>query len=288
MSDSVSGCADMRPPTLSLIVATIGRAEQLRRLFISLVDECSQDFEVLVVDQSHDVDIVGPLIQEFSSRLRLIHLRDSGRGLSRARNIGLRKSRGIYCGFPDDDCWYEGAVIDSVIDFFDRNPDVGVYSGIYSEPGLKNPSFPSQSCELSPRNLFGRVCSVGLFLNREALGGHPLLFDERIGAGTDMFVGEEIDLIMRLLLAGIRGCYDPSLIVYHAIHREKVLSKESYVAVRKAFWYVIGKNYRPFLSEVKLAKGVAGCFLRRSSHGVGTDLSAVLAGFREGLRARRS
>lgn len=288
MSANVVRSANVGPPKLSLIVATIGRAEQLRRLFTSLVAECSQDFEVLVVDQSHNDDVVGPLIQEFSGRLRLTYLRDGGRGLSRARNIGLRQARGAYIGFPDDDCWYNGSAVDSVIAFFDRNPDIGIYSGIYTEPGRKNPNFPMKPCELSPRNLWGRACSVGLFLKREALGGCSLLFDERIGAGTDMPIGEEIDLMMCLLLTGVRGYYDPSLIIYHAIHREKMFSQASNVAVRKAFWYVVGKNYRPFLSEAKLARGVAACFLRRSPYGIGTDLSAVLAGFGEGLRARRS
>ena len=51
MSANVVRSANVGPPKLSLIVATIGRAEQLRRLFTSLVAECSQDFEVLVVDQ---------------------------------------------------------------------------------------------------------------------------------------------------------------------------------------------------------------------------------------------
>ena len=288
MSTNVARSAIARPPKLSLIVATIGRAEQLRRLFTSLVGQCSQDFELLVVDQSLNDDVVAPLVHEFSGLLRLTYLRDDGRGLSRARNIGLGQAKGTYLAFPDDDCWYHGGVIRSVIAFFDRNPDIGIYSGIYTEPGRKNPNFPMKPCELSPRNLWGRACSVGLFLKREALEGCSLLFDERIGAGTDMPIGEEIDLMMCLLLAGVRGYYDPSLIIYHAIHREKIFSQASNVAVRKAFWYVVGKNYRPFLSEAKLARGVAACFLRRSPYGIGTDLSAVLAGFREGLRARRS
>ena len=58
MSANVAWPANVRPPKLSLIVATIGRAEQLRRLLTSLVGQCSQDFELLVVDQSLN-DLVG-------------------------------------------------------------------------------------------------------------------------------------------------------------------------------------------------------------------------------------
>lgn len=58
MSADVARFANVGPPKPSLIVATVGRAEQLRRLFTSLVGQCSQYFELLVVGQRLD-DSVG-------------------------------------------------------------------------------------------------------------------------------------------------------------------------------------------------------------------------------------
>lgn len=276
------------PPRLSLIVATIGREPQLRRLFTSLATEQMQVFEVLLVDQSPAplTSDIASLATEFSSSLRLRYLRDTGRGLSRARNLALPLARGNYLGFPDDDCWYPGSTVDQVMAFFDKHPDTGILCGIYAEPGRINSSFPADGCRLTPWRCFNRTNSVGLFLNRAAIATAQIVFDERIGAGTELPASEETDLVLRLLLAGAEGHYDPSLHVHHAINRNKAQSCQSFVAMRKAFWYVIGKNHRPFFSEAKLTIGAISCLLKPAPHGPITALRAMLAGYQEGRRVR--
>ena len=286
MTNGAGKIVDTKHPKLSLIVATTGRADELRRLLTSLVDQLWTNFEVVVVDQSHDMAPIGALVDEFSRKLQIIYLQDGGTGLSRARNIGLRHAAGEFLGFPDDDCWYNSGVVESVVEYFQKNPDVGLYSGMYTEPGRTNPTFPVKPCALSRNNLFDKTCSVGLFIRRGGVGGVPLIFDEHIGAGTSIPAGEEVDLALRLLTGGVRGFYDPSLVIFHPINRENNSSKESYVSLRMAFWYVIGKNYRPFFSEAKLIRGIAGCIFKRSSYSFIVELSAVINGFREGLRFR--
>lgn len=275
-------------PKLSLVVGTIGRKEALRRLFESLSKEISRDFEVILVDQSgpQDREQVASLATEFSNDLHLRYLAIDGRGLSRARNLGLRHARGKYLGFPDDDCWYPGDAVGSVISFFERNPHLGILSGAYSEPDVANPS--NTECELSLRNFFGRVSSVGLFLNRSSIEKAAIVFDERIGAGTDLPAGEETDLILRLLLAGVNGFYDPSLVIYHRIHRHEAVTRERFVSLRKAFWFVIGKNYRPIFSEAKLVRGAASCVVKEADFGISTALRAMLEGYWLGLKTRRT
>lgn len=277
------------PRSLSLIVATTGRAEALERLLRTLAASGSQDFDVLVVDQSTDstAGLIKGLAQRYGDRLQVQYIRDKGRGLSRARNLGLARAAGEVLGFPDDDCWYPPDVIGRVLDYFSAHPDVGILSGQYTEPGMTNPSFAQQPGDLNAGNLSTRTSSVGTFLNRRALGRTPLRFDERIGAGTDLPAGEETDLLMRLLLAGTSGTYDPTLLVYHMIQRDKALDSESFRALRQAYWYVIGKNYAPPFTTLRMAKGMASCLLKPQRFGKHVCLRAMLDGLRAGREVRR-
>ena len=44
----------MRTPEISLILATVGRTDELTRMFESLATQTFSDFEVVVVDQNED------------------------------------------------------------------------------------------------------------------------------------------------------------------------------------------------------------------------------------------
>lgn len=276
-------------PDISLIVSTIGRELELARLLESLLTEETFRFEIILVDQSNDEIAqanISRLAATHSKELKIIHIVDLGRGLSRARNIGLRMASGKIIAFPDDDCWYSGRVISTVRSYFKTHPQIAILSGPYSEPGRTNPAFPSHSLSLNLNNFIGKTSSVGLFINTTALLEPVIYFDERIGAGTDMPVGEETDLVMRLLFQGAQAQYEPDILVYHAIYREKSSSAISYVAMKRAFWYIIGKNYSPLWTEARFLRGVASSLLKPTHFGRGLDLKAMLDGFLEGLSER--
>ena len=107
---------------MSLVVATVDRVAELERLLASLEAQSFQDFEVLVVDQNED-ERLAPVMARHP-RLRLSHLR-SERGVSRARNVGLRAAQGEIVAIPDDDCWYPENLLASVAEWFQSHPEYG-------------------------------------------------------------------------------------------------------------------------------------------------------------------
>lgn len=266
----------------SLIVATIGRPIELERLLDSLCQETVIEMEVIVVSQAPaDVrQAVREVVERYRNILKIEYVVDDRRGLSRARNLGLSRATMDIVAFPDDDCWYSGTVLSTVLQKFEADDSLGIAVGPYSEPGVENPAFPRGLIRLSVSNFIGKTSSVGLFFRRSRLGGVTLLFDETIGAGTKLPVGEETDLMMRLLMQGVKAEYDQSILVYHKIERLKIVSIETAVLHRKAFWYVIGKNYRLISSELKLFKGLVS-ILVRSPHVI-QHCKAAISGYRLG------
>ena len=104
---STRACRSLRPvprelPSFDLVVATVGRADELGRLLDSLEAQDYPSLRVVVVDQNDDLRAADLLA---GRPLELVHLQ-SETGLSRARNVALEHVSADVVAFPDDDCVY--------------------------------------------------------------------------------------------------------------------------------------------------------------------------------------
>lgn len=276
---------------MCLIVATRDRAQQLHELLVSLQAQTFQDFEVIIVDQSSAAvrALNEQLVASLVNQLRVRHVLDSGSGLSRARNIGLKLRGGRLVAFPDDDCWYAADILARVVEFFRTHPGHAILSGQYSEPGKVNPAFPRVPAELTLDNVLVRSSSVGIFIDSTKLPADSFFFDERLGAGADWPAAEESDLLLRLLAhREVRGRYDPALVVFHKVERRKFHNAEEFIRIRAAYWYVVAKNYRAGTSEWRVLKGVVRCLFSLQPFGPAASFRALVEGYRQGRMARRN
>jgi len=193
----------MKNIDISLVLATVGRTEELKRGLEALSKQTAKSFEVILVDQNSD-DRLAPLVQHaIDVGVRIKHVRMSEPNLSAARNLGLGLSEGEFVGFPDDDCWYESDVVAQLVDALRISPEVDVFvSNWVEQTSGMNISLDGGDLELSAWRRFrgGPASSISLFLRKEVLeevGG----FDSRLGVGQWFGAGEETDLILRVLEA---------------------------------------------------------------------------------------
>jgi len=218
----------------SLVVATLGRTEDLRALFASLADQTIRDFEVILVDQNHDDRLV-PIVVDFAGRLDIRHLRSPVRCLSHARNVGLLECRGAIVGFPDDDCLYPPGVLALVDARFAADPTLDMLTGPAQSPtgGLGSGRWAATSGPITLETVWKTVIAFNLFVRRDLLqriGG----FDDDLGVGARFGACEETDLAIRGIKAGAKGFYDTELRV---VHPDKRLTP---AAVARAFNYGTG------------------------------------------------
>jgi glycosyltransferase involved in cell wall biosynthesis len=228
-------------PAVSLVVCTLARQAQLRRLFDSLSGQTDPDFEVVLVDQNPP-GMLDPLVAEFSGRLTLHHLR-SAKGLSRARNVGVRYARAAIVGFPDDDCWYDSTVVAQVTRAFGCDgPDVLTGRTLDADGTESVSGFRPQSGPIDRDNVFSSGNSSTLFARRtviDMVGG----FDERLGVGaaTPFQSGEETDLLLRCLALGRSAFFDRDFIVRH---EQTVEQPEAKIARVRAYSVGFGRLMR--------------------------------------------
>jgi hypothetical protein len=132
---------------------------------------------------------------------------------------------------------------------------------------------------------------VGLFFRREVFKGVAEQFDVDLGAGTALPAGEETDLVLRVLSAGARGRYEPSILVFHEIERPSKNGMQDKLRRERAFAYVMTKNL------LKGSPSIAWLFGRhlvkegvRSlvSHEARLGIVEQVAGIRLAWQARRN
>jgi GT2 family glycosyltransferase len=202
--------------SFSLIVPTVGRSGELRRLFDSLRAQTYKNFHVIIVDQSPD-DRVKRVIDSAGKGLDIQHLY-SERGLSRARNVGLQAANGNIIAFPDDDCWYPPDLLERVLQVLAAHPNVaGVTGKCVNEDGIEIGRFRRRGGYLNRFSVWTGAISVSIFLRKDAtesVGG----FDENLGVGAPgpYQSGEETDYLLRMLEKGFRVLYRPDIVVYHS------------------------------------------------------------------------
>ncbi len=194
-------------PRFSLIVATLSRTTELRGLLESFTQQDFSDYEVILVDQNED-DRLQAVVDEFAGRVPIERI-FSPKGVSTARNYGIRKATGELVAFPDDDCWYSPGLLAKVDQWFRDHRRYSILAvGAVDEEGVPsgNRWFQS-SCDLHPINIFRTTFCSSLFIRCEALFGNA--FDE------DMDRGEETDLVLRILNSGLRGRFDRTWHIGH-------------------------------------------------------------------------
>lgn len=208
---------------LSLVVSTIGRPVHLHRLLDSLMRiEETEAVELVVVDQTDD-GASARAAERFGLPFP-VHTTRSDRGLSRGRNVGLTLARGDVVTFPDDDCFYRPDTVRTALGLLGGETWAGI-SGVQrtadGRPSMLR--WPHSARDITRGNFYRTAISSTLFLHRsvvEEVGG----FDETLGAGSHegYMSGEESDLVLKILAAGHRLRYDPSIVVLQDEPRDAV------------------------------------------------------------------
>lgn len=215
---------------ITLILATVGRAVELNRLFDSLAAQSFHDFDIIVVDQNADERLQAIVQRARCLGLLIRHIRHQPPNLALARNAGIEVAHGRWLGFPDDDCWYEP---DTLARIMSRSRRTDRPQGVICRWVEQDAALPPGmlSWERSSRFRDFPVSSITLFFERslvQRIGG----FDGRLGVGQWFGAGEETDIVLRALRTGATLAHEPQAIVHHRVDPPQVT--ESRVARRSA------------------------------------------------------
>ncbi|HEV7891004.1 MAG TPA: glycosyltransferase family A protein [Pyrinomonadaceae bacterium] len=207
--EKVAGMADegTAAPAVSVVIPAYNCAAYIAEALDSVFAQTFEDFEVLVVnDGSPDTEELERALAPY--RERVVYLRQENRGVSAARNTGIRAARAPLVAFLDADDLWEPFYLEDQLGAMREDPSLAMrYPNtlIFGDVPQAGKTFmevnPSEG-EATIEALMTQRCTVGnsVTARREAVLGAGL-FDEELRRS------EDFDLWLRILARGGRVGY---------------------------------------------------------------------------------
>lgn len=206
---------------ISVIICTRNRPELIGDCLRALSLNGYRDSEILVIDQSTGPN-TADVVRRFSLDDRIRYLATHTIGLSRARNLGIRMSRGEVVAFTDDDCVPATDWIESLVTSFKHRPEVAaVYGRSLPRESVHSGERPVATKTETRERIFSKRCNPWRLGHGNNMAFRRMvfdtvgLFDEALGPGGILRNGDDADFAYRLLKAGFTVMYDPAPLVYH-------------------------------------------------------------------------
>jgi GT2 family glycosyltransferase len=222
-------------PKLSVVVTTCGKDESVSQAVASVLACDPGPLEVIVVENRPRNSTVAATLQErFGADSRLRCVSEPRVGLSHARNAGLAVAVGDAVAFTDDDVVVDRKWVEWLARGFAGDRDVACVTGLILPADLETAS----QVQIEQFAGFGKGWERRIFridnptsalfpyaagefgsgactaLRRDVaneLGG----FATELGAGTRARGGEDLDLFVRVLVAGHVLVYEPAAVIWH-------------------------------------------------------------------------
>lgn len=260
--------AELARPLVSVVIPVRNGQDFLEEAVASALAQTYGNLEHIVVDDGSDDSSADLIRDRFGAQVSV--LRTSARGVSAARNAGVRASRGSYVAFLDaDDVWLPDKV-DRQVERFRAKPELGA---CYGAAQVVNRALvpvgrldaPSGARALRQTLLMEHPYAPGpssAMFRREVLTAVGL-FDETLGTSADC------ELFCRVAVAyEVDGIADP-VVLYRChprqMHRDPLATgRDMARVIDKMFAYGLPPELRDKRNraEANLQISIAGAYLK--------------------------
>jgi GT2 family glycosyltransferase len=224
---------------------TIGYSTLAER--VSSIRFPSQDYDYLVLIQNPKQVSYQP-----PKEAQLIEV--AGKGVAKSRNQAILNTKTELLIFGDDDVVFHPEELDKAIQKFEQNPDlVMLLLAAKDETGRARKQYPTRENKLTLLNS-ARAATYEMMIRVKTVKELEVKFDERFGAGAELYLGDEYIFISDLIKAGARCEFAP---IFVATHPSDSSGERWGTAVdRKARAAVFDRVFGPTAPLVRLAFGI--------------------------------
>lgn len=224
---------------ISVAVCTYNRSEILKKSLYSLINQsfASEDYEIIVIDNNSSDDTKN-VCSDFISKNKTFNIRyffEPKQGLSYARNMALKKSKGEIILYTDDDCIADKNLLKEhfkvysddmvacaggkiLVEFMEKKPK-WLCEKFYKYYGYLDISDKITDLDSSP---YGGNISF----KKNVLIEKNLSFDINLGRKAEnLNGGEEVFVVESIKSYGYKIKYNPNALVTHLICGYKMQKK---------------------------------------------------------------
>jgi glycosyltransferase involved in cell wall biosynthesis len=184
MSGNIGYMSDL----VSVIIPNYNHAQYIGEAIQSVLGQKYRNFEIIVVDDG-STDNSRAVVAEFGTQVRYIW--QENRGLSAARNTGIKAANGAYISLLDADDIYEPSFLSALVSILEANREfAGVYCGYQFVDHLNHPLPQREDRLISEGRLFQALAGGNFLVPESVLVRHSCYgsagpFDESLNACED-------------------------------------------------------------------------------------------------------
>lgn len=138
----------------------------------------------------------------------ILWINTTDRGLSKSRNLALKRATADICLLVDDDEELKPEGVAEIEFQFNRLKNASIIR--FQVHGIEQP-FKKYSAKRKRLNYLSamKISSVEVAIRRKNIVENNIIFDELVGAGTEFLCGEENVFVNQCLLKGLKAYYIP-------------------------------------------------------------------------------
>ncbi len=224
-------------PAVSVIIPAYNQGQFVGQAIQSVLDQTFADFEAVVVDDG-STDDTATVIQAFRDP-RVRYVFQENRGLSAARNTGIRYASGDYLSYLDSDDLFLAKKLELLVSALQAAPEIGLIAGqavpIDEDGQRAGRVFDIALPEELEQLVLGNPLHVGSVLVRRSWQSRAGLFDETLRSYEDW------DMWLRMALAGCRMTSVAEPVSLYRFHGEQMTRQQSQMT--EATFAVLDKVY---------------------------------------------
>jgi glycosyltransferase involved in cell wall biosynthesis len=206
-------------PKVSVIIPTFNRPQKVVRAVTSVLNQSAKDFEIIVVDDGSS-DSTNRALAKYMATIKYIR-QPVTRGVSAARNIGIKSSMAPWVAFLDSDDYWLHDKLCSQMKFIDQNAEtvacqtkeIWIRKGKRVNPKAKH---KKPSGDVFRQSLKLCLVSPSSVIVKRSLFEEVGLFDESLPAA------EDYDLWLRISCRYPIYLIDKELVVKEGGHEDQL------------------------------------------------------------------
>ena len=224
-------------PKVSVIIPTHNRASFVQKAVQSVFDQSFKNWELIIVDDG-STDNTQDLLKFHANHPKVRLLKTLNRGVSAARNLGVRQALGTWIAFLDSDDQWLPEKLEKQMDESRRNPKISIIHGneIWVRRGIR--VNPMKKHQKRGGDLFSQALKL-CCISPSTVLIKKSLFDKVGGFREDFPVCEDYDLWLRITSCYPVGYIDDFLIKKYGGHGDQLSGR--YRAMD--YWRVLSLSY---------------------------------------------
>lgn len=251
----------MKNSFISVIVPTYNRADFVGETIESILNQTYKNFELIIVDDG-STDNTEEVIGKFKdSRIKYIKT-DNWGGPARPRNTGIKKAKGEYIAFcDDDDIWLPKKLEKQIRVFQISNETAMLYTRFKTIEGgvISNKIFPENGIYNSGSifksiYLWNFIACSGVMVKRSVLDQVGLF-----NTDPNLIAVEDADLWLRIALKHIIKCTDDLPLLLYRIQSQSI--SQGFIQRTKRST-ILRKRYKKYAGNYLFCRAVLLKILR--------------------------